>query len=250
MESDDYFEAWEAQPKPRTYDEREERRLEKREKAAAKHCAVEMQKAPSATSSAPKPPLAASRSIPAPRTVATMFAQQKRACALSLDDDIEEIISLPGAPLKRIRTDPPARSGEEIELSSSDELADEEEEPVPEQVEELELQKPENFVVLFGKQDPKENTSGDRKITVFECIAETMFPEDFKLYAKTLGSRVKGKTEDLCKIYKEKAAHLHVTGGGLGAPEEAGVGGGHEYLDYYIPQDGPHHDTPAAAVNL
>ncbi|KAJ6591973.1 hypothetical protein B0H10DRAFT_2442130 [Mycena sp. CBHHK59/15] len=200
MESDDYFEAWEAQPKPRTYDEREERRLEKREKAAAKHCAVEMQsaenreggalnknagthrgaygvygtskrsvqakkkklrdtnsgslhisedelsrqlaaidatEAPSATSSAPKPPLAASRSIPAPRTVATMFAQQKRACALSLDDDIEEIISLPGAPLKRIRTDPPARSGEEIELSSSDELADEEEEPVPEQVEEL-----------------------------------------------------------------------------------------------------------------
>ncbi|KAJ6605720.1 hypothetical protein B0H10DRAFT_2228970 [Mycena sp. CBHHK59/15] len=66
-----------------------------------------------------------------------MFAQQKRAHALSLDDDIEEITSLPGAPLKRIRTDPPARSGEEIELSSSDELADEEEEPVPEQVKEL-----------------------------------------------------------------------------------------------------------------
>ncbi|KAJ6550889.1 hypothetical protein B0H10DRAFT_1968720 [Mycena sp. CBHHK59/15] len=66
-----------------------------------------------------------------------MFAQQKRARALSLDNDIEEITSLPGAPLKRIRTDPPAHSGEEIELSSSDELADEEEEPVPEQVEEL-----------------------------------------------------------------------------------------------------------------
>ncbi|KAJ6583308.1 hypothetical protein B0H10DRAFT_2198307 [Mycena sp. CBHHK59/15] len=48
-----------------------------------------------------------------------------------------KITSLPGAPLKRIRTDPPARSGEEIELSSSNELADEEEEPVPEQVEEL-----------------------------------------------------------------------------------------------------------------
>ncbi|KAJ6569950.1 hypothetical protein B0H10DRAFT_2194198 [Mycena sp. CBHHK59/15] len=44
-ESDDYFEACEAQPKPRTYDEREERRLEKREKAAAKHRAVEMQSA-------------------------------------------------------------------------------------------------------------------------------------------------------------------------------------------------------------
>ncbi|KAJ7882883.1 hypothetical protein B0H13DRAFT_1890653 [Mycena leptocephala] len=44
-EDTDYFEAWEAQPKPRTYDEREERRLEKREKAAAKHHAAEMRSA-------------------------------------------------------------------------------------------------------------------------------------------------------------------------------------------------------------
>jgi hypothetical protein len=43
MEEDTgYFEAWEVQPKPRTYDEREERRLEKQEKAAAKHHAAEM----------------------------------------------------------------------------------------------------------------------------------------------------------------------------------------------------------------
>ena len=41
-EDTDYFEAWEAQPKPRTYDEREKRRLEKREKADAKHCAAGM----------------------------------------------------------------------------------------------------------------------------------------------------------------------------------------------------------------
>ncbi|KAJ7312461.1 hypothetical protein DFH08DRAFT_822196 [Mycena albidolilacea] len=49
MESDteediDYFEAWEAQPKPRMYDEHEERQLEKREKAAAKHHAAEMRR--------------------------------------------------------------------------------------------------------------------------------------------------------------------------------------------------------------
>ncbi|KAJ6555530.1 hypothetical protein B0H10DRAFT_1690033, partial [Mycena sp. CBHHK59/15] len=112
------------------------------------------------------------------------------------------------------------------------------------------LQKKENFVVLFGKQDPKENTSGDRKITVYERIAQEMFPEEYKDHSKTLGARVKGKTEDLCKVYKEKAARLRVTGGGVGAPEDAGAGGGHEYLDYYIPGDGPHHDTPAVAVNL
>ncbi|KAJ6529291.1 hypothetical protein B0H19DRAFT_1083043 [Mycena capillaripes] len=43
MEEDtDYFEAWDAQPKSRTYDERKERRLEKRDRAAAKHRAAEM----------------------------------------------------------------------------------------------------------------------------------------------------------------------------------------------------------------
>ncbi|KAJ6600082.1 hypothetical protein B0H10DRAFT_2231118 [Mycena sp. CBHHK59/15] len=42
------------------------------------------------------------------------------------------------------------------------------------------LQKKENFVVLFGKQDPKENTSGDRKMTVYERIAQEMFPEEYK----------------------------------------------------------------------
>ncbi|KAJ7911778.1 hypothetical protein B0H13DRAFT_2328046 [Mycena leptocephala] len=41
-EDTDHFEAREAQPKPRTYDEREERWLEKRDKAAAKHRAAEM----------------------------------------------------------------------------------------------------------------------------------------------------------------------------------------------------------------
>ncbi|KAJ6447637.1 hypothetical protein DFH09DRAFT_1386296, partial [Mycena vulgaris] len=112
------------------------------------------------------------------------------------------------------------------------------------------LQEKENFSVLFGKQDPKENTSSDHKITVYERIAQKMFPEDFKTHAKMLGRRVKGKTEDLCKIYKEKAARLRVTGGGVGAPEDSGADGGHQYLDYYIPEDGPHHDTPVAAVNL
>jgi hypothetical protein len=44
-EDTDYFEAWEAQPKPRTYDERKERQLEKREKAIVKHRAAEMRSA-------------------------------------------------------------------------------------------------------------------------------------------------------------------------------------------------------------
>ncbi|KAJ7036203.1 hypothetical protein C8F04DRAFT_1258313 [Mycena alexandri] len=105
-------------------------------------------------------------------------------------------------------------------------------------------------MVLFGKPDPKANTSGDSKITVYERIAQKLFPDDFQDHPKTLGKRVKGKTEDLCKIYKEKAALLRQTGGGVGAPEEDNTEQTHYYLDYYIPHDGPHHDTPQAAKNI
>jgi hypothetical protein len=64
-----------------------------------------------------------------------MFANQKRACAPSPDNGIEEIFLLPGASFKRLRAELPELPTEEE--SSSDELGDEEEEePVPEQVEE------------------------------------------------------------------------------------------------------------------
>ncbi|KAJ7128547.1 hypothetical protein C8R44DRAFT_732881 [Mycena epipterygia] len=185
-EDADYFEAWEAQPKPRTYDEREERRLEKQEKAAAKHRAAEMRsthrgvygvggaskrtvqakkkklrdtfksgslrisedefkcqlaaidatEVRSDSKPATKPALATSGSLPAPRTIANMFANQKRARAPSPDDGIEENFPLPGVSFKRLRMDPPELPTEEESLS--DKLGDEEEEeePVPEQVEE------------------------------------------------------------------------------------------------------------------
>ncbi|KAJ7667176.1 hypothetical protein B0H17DRAFT_1210368 [Mycena rosella] len=151
MESDtegdtDYFEAWNVQPKPRTYNEREERRLEKHEKAAAKHyelkhqlAAIDASETPSAKS-APKPALAASVSLPTPHTIANMFANQKQARAPPPDDGIEENFPSPGAALKRLRTDPPPEPPME-DVSSSDELGDDEEEPEPEQVEEQALKR-------------------------------------------------------------------------------------------------------------
>jgi hypothetical protein len=54
----------------------------------------------------------------------------------------------------------------------------------------------------------------------------------------------------LCQKYKDKAALLRQTGGGVGAPENSQLDGVHHYLDYYIPHDGPHHDTPEAAKNI
>ncbi|KAJ7835145.1 hypothetical protein B0H14DRAFT_3707334 [Mycena olivaceomarginata] len=97
------------------------------------------------------------------------------------------------------------------------------------------IQEKENFIVLFDKQDPKQNTSGDNKITIYERIAAKLFPEDFQDHPRTLGKRVKGKADDLCKIYKEKSSLLHQTGGGVGAPEDEDATGVHHYLNYYIP---------------
>jgi hypothetical protein len=54
----------------------------------------------------------------------------------------------------------------------------------------------------------------------------------------------------LCEKYKKKAALLRQTGGGVGAPGDAESGEVHHYLNYYIPNDGPHHDTPDAAKNI
>ncbi|KAJ6550748.1 hypothetical protein B0H10DRAFT_2242550 [Mycena sp. CBHHK59/15] len=172
-EDTDYLEAWEAQPKPRTYDERRE----KREKAAAKHHAAEMrtkkkklrdefkvgtlhiseaelkrqlaaidaQEAPSAATSAPKPAFAAAAS--GQRTIAGMFARQKRARAPSLDDEIEEIPSFPSSSSKRLRTELPDPLIEEPESSSDELAADEEEEPIPEQLEEQACEEHGNEVV-------------------------------------------------------------------------------------------------------
>jgi hypothetical protein len=58
------------------------------------------------------------------------------------------------------------------------------------------------------------------------------------------------KSLRLCQKYKDKAALLRQTGGGIGAPDDAESDGVHHYLDYYIPHDGPHHDTPVAAKNI
>ncbi|KAJ7504585.1 hypothetical protein B0H11DRAFT_1905200 [Mycena galericulata] len=91
---------------------------------------IDATEAPSAAKPAPKPAFAASGSLPAPHTIANMFANQKWARAPSPDDGIEENFPL--------LTDLPELPTEEE--SSSDELGDEEEEeeeePVLEQVEE------------------------------------------------------------------------------------------------------------------
>ncbi|KAJ7608615.1 hypothetical protein DFH06DRAFT_1017570 [Mycena polygramma] len=120
------------------------------------------------------------------------------------------------------------------------------------------LEVKENRLVLFGKENKGENTSGDSKIAVYKRIGSEIMPEIFKVSPNALGKRVKGKAEDLVSTYKTEAKKLQVTGGGLrnddedandenGEDSEENV---HEYLDCYITPEGPDHDTTPRALNL
>ncbi|KAG1881286.1 hypothetical protein F4604DRAFT_1922300 [Suillus subluteus] len=45
----------------------------------------------------------------------------------------------------------------------------------------LEVEKDDNRLVLLGKREKKENTSGDNKITVFQRIGAVILPKSYKL---------------------------------------------------------------------
>ncbi|KAJ7310011.1 hypothetical protein DFH08DRAFT_899132 [Mycena albidolilacea] len=58
------------------------------------------------------------------------------------------------------------------------------------------IQEHENFIVLFGKKDPKENTSGESKVAVYTRIAQKLFSDDFEQHHKTLVNRIKSKVDE------------------------------------------------------
>ncbi|KAJ7301738.1 hypothetical protein DFH08DRAFT_96508 [Mycena albidolilacea] len=113
-----------------------------------------------------------------------------------------------------------------------------------------EMQVKDNRLVLFGKNPgTTEGTKGDSKTAVYKRIGSKILPELFENSPNALGKRVKGKAEDLVTAYKKQAKKLQVTGGGLqnDGDDNDEV---HEFLECYIPADGPDHDTTSAARNL
>ncbi|KDR82164.1 hypothetical protein GALMADRAFT_59519 [Galerina marginata CBS 339.88] len=99
-----------------------------------------------------------------------------------------------------------------------------------------ELEKDENYKVLFGKKTVNENTSGDSKTAVFKRIGFAILPKLAEIDAGTIANR-------------KQAGRLRQTGGGLDENDGSSQSRDEE-LDYYIPADGPNASTPAAAVNL
>ncbi|KAJ7282936.1 hypothetical protein C8J57DRAFT_55130 [Mycena rebaudengoi] len=110
-----------------------------------------------------------------------------------------------------------------------------------------EAEKPENSKILFGTRAKGENTSGDRKVTVYKRIGQVILPEFFALEPTMVADRSKAMIEKLISKYKEHAQRLRQTGGGIGASDQLG-----EKLEmkFYIAPDGPDCTTLPEAVNL
>ncbi|KAF8800871.1 hypothetical protein BYT27DRAFT_7216700 [Phlegmacium glaucopus] len=106
-----------------------------------------------------------------------------------------------------------------------------------------ELEKTENYKVLFGKKDSSENTSGESRVAVFKRIGSIIVPGLFQLNPGAISERLKGQLDRLTKTYRKHAARLRQTGDGVD-------GGNVEHFDYYIPAEGPNEGTPLVAVNI
>ncbi|KAJ7740346.1 hypothetical protein B0H16DRAFT_1424231 [Mycena metata] len=112
-----------------------------------------------------------------------------------------------------------------------------------------EMEKPENSKVLFGKKEKGENTSGDKKVTVYKRIGQAIVPEFYELEPATVGDRCRAKIDWLQKQYKHYAQRLHQTGGGVGV-ETLQEEDGKQYMAFYIPSSGPDCTTVPPAVNI
>ncbi|KAG1860201.1 hypothetical protein DFJ58DRAFT_874981 [Suillus subalutaceus] len=95
-----------------------------------------------------------------------------------------------------------------------------------------EVEKDENRLVLLGKRDKKENTSGDSKITVFQRIGSVVLQDSYKLNPTATGKAVKRKYD-----HTENS-------------DADGNNSDNEFFEYYVPADGPNSTTTADAQSI
>ncbi|KAK0470701.1 hypothetical protein IW261DRAFT_1572854 [Armillaria novae-zelandiae] len=110
----------------------------------------------------------------------------------------------------------------------------------------------EYFKGLFGKKDPNENTSGKSKTQLFIRLARDLWPEYIgnDADAQELGIRVKNQFMALMKKYKEEAAYLRETGGGVKSKSDSEDWEVYTKMSFYVPATGPCEDTMPEHLNL
>ncbi|KAG9225547.1 hypothetical protein PLEOSDRAFT_1109809 [Pleurotus ostreatus PC15] len=112
------------------------------------------------------------------------------------------------------------------------------------------MEKPENFRVLFGKQDKDDRTGKESKTKIHQSIARELFPQyaGNPKFVKTLGEHVKGKIEQgLVSKYRLHVKRLRVTGDGVRDDEQAP---NEQTLHLLVGPDGPTNTTSAKAHNI
>ncbi|KAJ7258505.1 hypothetical protein C8J57DRAFT_1073204 [Mycena rebaudengoi] len=112
-----------------------------------------------------------------------------------------------------------------------------------------EVEKPEHRLVILGKKDTSENSSGMSKAAVFKAIGKIILPDLCAIDEDAVAKRVKCKYEDVYGTYKKHAKRLRQTGGGIGGNDDDDEGL-HEYMSCYIPNEGPDGTTTPEAKNL
>ncbi|KAJ7502246.1 hypothetical protein B0H11DRAFT_2223720 [Mycena galericulata] len=85
-----------------------------------------------------------------------------------------------------------------------------------------EVEKPEFRLVILGKRDPSENSSGMSKAAVFKAIGKIILPDLCAIDEDAVGQRVKCKYESIYGTYKKHCKRLRQTGGGLGGNDDDG----------------------------
>ncbi|KAF8816151.1 hypothetical protein BYT27DRAFT_7077746 [Phlegmacium glaucopus] len=108
----------------------------------------------------------------------------------------------------------------------------------------------ENKNAMIGKAK-EDNTSADSKVAVFKRVAQVVIPATFIIDGDTAGKQTQSKWDILKKAYRNHAARLIQTGGGLHPENEAdNEDAHHKYADCYIPATGPDGGTMEREKNI
>ncbi|KAF8122000.1 hypothetical protein K438DRAFT_1716271 [Mycena galopus ATCC 62051] len=99
-----------------------------------------------------------------------------------------------------------------------------------------EVEKKEYRLVIMGKKDSSENSSGMSKAAAFKAIGKTILPDEAAIDEDAVGKR--------------HAKRLRQTGGGVGGNDDDGDESLHEFMSCYIPTGGPDNTTTPDAKNL
>ncbi|KAJ7036204.1 hypothetical protein C8F04DRAFT_1258315 [Mycena alexandri] len=78
-----------------------------------------------------------------------------------------------------------------------------------------EVEKKQYRLVILGRKDSSENSSGMSKTAAFKAIGKTILPDEAAIDEDAVGKRVKLQYEHVYGLYKKHTKRLRQTGGGL-----------------------------------